>query len=669
MASKAAQALLARIVDIIDEHTDAHSYIATSHLSTPVQTEHIDVLSAPDGAFVSDEALAAAVELSKLVNCVQDGSPSFSHPASVGASFVTNVYKQAVSAIEFARMPLTAEQTAELQRAEAVLYVDAPFMLTDHYVQFAQLRVEVANQEVDRSETLRDLEQANEAEKESIEDRLEALDAALKANRTLLQALDTLHGITAAEKIYNGAQVAGFPPKFERAHDLLDDPAFEITNPLSNETHWPASFFPNHLTEENWIPIKLTRADIAAAGANGGNKLPALPQAAQELALNDDALDLVELEVQVLRVDRPWMWSSIFENRLWRFRPGVASLSYGQPHPVGQLPAFVTGLIFARNLRLSGRKNMVSKTGTVNFGLLRFNPITSAAALRLMTPRLKPFITPVKPISRPKSTASPVLNARLEALATPPANFTRLVMPITPLVSIMRIVVNGKTLDSSNKPVEGVDVTLIHSENGAKLQSQSDKKGDVVFRLPVEGTYTISATKQGFKPFNNRMHLKNGATLSVKMEPQPVTGINVFNLNNIPVITDLDMIIKLSNTITVKLRKRAGDNSLQALDVPVDVLAVNLRTRKRHRQTVEAGKDAVFKNLDKDNYSIYVHCAVYEREGAESQQVDARKTPKTIQFNFRPRTILQSTNTFLFGFLCYRTPCSPDPDPDADFVD
>ena len=122
-----------------------------------------------------------------------------------------------------------------------------------------------------------------------------------------------------------------------------------------------------------------------------------------------------------------------------------------------------------------------------------------------------------------------------------------------------------------------------------------------------------------------------------------------------------------TNAAFTTLLSNLGFNSLN--DVPVDVLAVNLRTRKRHRQTVEAGKDAVFKNLDKDNYSIYVHCAVYEREGAESQQVDARKTPKTIQFNFRPRTILQSTNTFLFGFLCYRTPCSPDPDPDADFVD
>lgn len=651
MTSKAARALLTRIVEVAGEHADERSYIATSRLSTPVHSEHIDVLSQSDGAFASAEALAAAVELSKLVDCVQDGSLSYSHPASVGASFVTNVYKNVASDIEFARAPLTTEQKADLERAEAILYLDAPFVRTEEYTQFAELRVEVASQEIDRAETERALQQANEAEKELVAERLEAIDTALQANRSLLAALDAQHGFTRAEETYNGAQVAGFPPKLDKALDMLGDPAFEITNPISNETHWPAAFFPNLLTEENWIPIKLTHADIASAGEAASGKLPDLPQAAQELALNDDAVDLVELEVQVLRVDRPWMWSGIFENKQWRFRPGVEPFSNGKPDAIGQLPAFVTGLIFARNLRLSGRKNMVG-----NMGTLKFKPLSSVSATTLVAPTLK--------LLAPAIAAKPTTSKPTTASVQPKSAFTiKRPMMLSTIVGIQRIVVSGKMVDNKNKPIDNVNVTLSDPKAGIVLKGKSDKKGNVVFRLAEEGTYVITANKKGFKTFKTRMRLGDGGNFKAVVEPQ-------FGVNIAATVMQQQLMIapKAGNTLTVKLRKRDADGTLKPLDVPAQVVVFNSRTRERHPQNVKAGHNAVFSNLAKEKYNVSVHCAVYEPEGTASRHVDASKSP-TLEFAFRTRTILQSEDTFLFGFLCYRTPRSPSPSKSADFGD
>jgi hypothetical protein len=122
----------------------------------------------------------------------------------------------------------------------------------------------------------------------------------------------------------------------------------------------------------------------------------------------------------------------------------------------------------------------------------------------------------------------------------------------------------------------------------------------------------------------------------------------------------------LGNTVTVKLRKRDDDGLLKPLDVPAEVVAINRRTQERRPQTVEAGQDAFFTNLATETYDIGVYCAVYESEGPTTRPVDPSTSP-TLEFSFRPRTILQSNDTFLFGFLCYRTPLSPDPDPNAEF--
>ncbi|KAA3642023.1 MAG: carboxypeptidase regulatory-like domain-containing protein [Chloroflexi bacterium] len=649
MASNAAKALLAKVVAITHEHADESSYIATSSLSTPLHTEHFDVLSEPDGAFVSPESLGAAVELSKLVNCVQDGSMTYQHPASIGATFVTDVYKQALRDIEFAHVPLSAEQHADYKRAEAILYVDAPFDRTASYMQFSDLRVEVTSQEVDRAETERTLQQANEAEKEVIARRLEEIERALQANSSLLGALDARHGFSNAEEIYQSATVAGFPPKMARAHDMLDDPTFELTNPDNNETHWPASFFPMTLAEGNWIPVKLTRADIARAGDLADDNLPALPQVTQGLELNDEALDLVELEIQVLRVDRPWMWSPLFTNHQWRFRTGQKLFSNGKPDFQGMLPAFVIALIVARNLRLSGRKDIISKLPdkrTTNIGSLVFKRIASHEQHLTTT-----------------SVNFGTLSAEVTNKAEPKS-----IKPMVSLVNninrVQRVIIIGKTVDNKGNPVKDVHMTARDVKTGMEVEGTSNTKGNVMLRLGKEGKFIVTAAKKGFITFSNTQRFKNGDSFKAVLQPKFVAGFVLAQ----PVAPQILAATEIENSLTLNFRKQKGGAASMPLDVPVEVVLTNLVTKERHHKTVQAGEKAIFTKLANAKYDVTVHCAVYELIGPPSRVVSVPSTKK-LEFTFRSRTILQSEDTFLFGFLCYITPLSPNPNPNAKFED
>ena len=79
--------------------------------------------------------------------------------------------------------------------------------------------------------------------------------------------------------------------------------------------------------------------------------------------------------------------------------------------------------------------------------------------------------------------------------------------------------------------------------------------------------------------------------------------------------------------------------------------------------TVDPGKDVAF-NLPPGSYQVSASCEVYDAAGPSTQSVDLAQAAG-VGFAFRPRTILESQELYLVGFVCRRVPRSPDPDPDA----
>ncbi len=61
--------------------------------------------------------------------------------------------------------------------------------------------------------------------------------------------------------------------------------------------------------------------------------------------------------------------------------------------------------------------------------------------------------------------------------------------------------IRGHIMDTSRGAVAGADVTLTASGSGLKRTAQSDDQGDfTITTLPVDSTYTVTATKAGFGP-------------------------------------------------------------------------------------------------------------------------------------------------------------------------
>src|ERR1017187_8526268 len=59
--------------------------------------------------------------------------------------------------------------------------------------------------------------------------------------------------------------------------------------------------------------------------------------------------------------------------------------------------------------------------------------------------------------------------------------------------------IHGRVVDQSHAAVSGVEVTVTNSQTGWKRTAQTESSGDFsITGLPVSGSYTISASKQGF---------------------------------------------------------------------------------------------------------------------------------------------------------------------------
>src|ERR1035441_5488864 len=59
--------------------------------------------------------------------------------------------------------------------------------------------------------------------------------------------------------------------------------------------------------------------------------------------------------------------------------------------------------------------------------------------------------------------------------------------------------IHGHVVDQSHAGVAGVLLTVSNAQSGLKRTAQSDATGDFSLGgLPISGTYTITASKQGF---------------------------------------------------------------------------------------------------------------------------------------------------------------------------
>jgi Carboxypeptidase regulatory-like domain len=680
--SKASAALLQAVADAaLRIMEDEHCYVATSPSSTPILAEHIATLADPAAFASSPGALAAAVQLSRIVDYVQDGSPVFDWQR-VGQDFVSNVYPKIKANVRFARAALSGKELEEFDRAQATLYDDPPWVETAAYAQYAELKVQVQLGRVQLWRLQLELAAADEAEKQAekkaLQERIAAIEEGLEVQEGLLRSLDERHRFEEALRIYQSAQLAGFPKSVEDASAMLGTPLAEIPTPDGVETHVRAVFSPNRIAEENWITVKVGRDQIRAA--DPANPLVPPPRAGDRVApLDEEAIESIELDLQVFKVERFWLWDALFGNRLWTWETPDEPVSTGGQPPSGRLPAYTTAVIIARNLRVSGRSRLVDSAAVgsqtpLQLATFRFAAPTVDATgqtLRIAAHgRLLQPIALAQPAAASLAPATASLATGTRAMVLP-ADTGRL---LARFASVNLPVVQGRVVDAEDRPVADATVQSRDLGTGQVMVKTTAQNGEVSFELPAPATHEVTVTKPGCTPSTQQLPLAPGGQFAARLERQLQVQQVLLTRQSLdpsspfwrgPVKWTRPTIPQpaVLHPLTVSLAKAVADDRQEAMDVPVRVELGDAQGVRQQVVTVDPGKDVAF-NLPPGRYQVSASCEVYDATGPSTQSVDLTQAAGAA-FAFRPRTILESRELYLLGFVCRRVPKSPDPHPDA----
>jgi hypothetical protein len=178
----------------------------------------------------------------------------------------------------------------------------------------------------------------------------------------------------------------------------------------------PSAYSPLNAFETGaWRRFTLTRDEAGALiGQAPANLRGAL--ASQPLSLEIESLSV---EYSYVNITRPWLAAEAFHARFWKFRERGKQLSDGGTPPAGSCPAYVTGLVFARNLEIKLKENS-AKNDAVADRLRDGKPLSLgfmpfvARESHLLTNPLAPMTPKPAPIGLPANLAG--LQASLKGL-------------------------------------------------------------------------------------------------------------------------------------------------------------------------------------------------------------------------------------------------------------
>lgn len=122
----------------------------------------------------------------------------------------------------------------------------------------------------------------------------------------------------------------------------LDLPA----DPVSNMPYAPTAFSPTDLFAKDWPTFHLSKDEIAQLTQSAPAELRNI------FASEVGASTITSLSFQFCSAAlvRPWFYTDVFKARFWKFREGTPPLSDGAAPPQGCWPAYISAVVFARNI-------------------------------------------------------------------------------------------------------------------------------------------------------------------------------------------------------------------------------------------------------------------------------------------------------------------------------
>ncbi len=565
---KASKALLSRLAEtVLAEFSQEDLYVAQAPAGLTLGEEHFEVLQQLEADRLSDPAsVARLVELSRIVDCIQVDRETIATP-DTASGYLSDVFARIVDNVEFKQAPLDAEQLRRYQQAQTLLFEDPPFIKHPPYQEFCLLRADLEKKDVvliEMRHNLKALEPS--AEKDVLKDEIATFEALVQEQQEALDALDRVHSFRAAEAIIDAAEreIDEIPATVRNMLDAIE--LFRIADPISNATHVACSFSPAHLSEDNWIPLKLTGEEIAKWQTNGG---------ADSGGLDDSEIESITLEVQTVICHRPWLWAALFKNSHWHWRSPAQPVSNGGTPASGQIPAYVYGLVFARSLVVKGQVSARQQFEQVNL-----KPMAIQASSDLLTRAISP--TRLKPVNLSLNPQPVTLSSRRLKTAVATGQVAPLISrrAVQPAIHSARLSVNrsirpaqrgSARLDSARprraSQIRPINATLSDSlvkrveriqretlltparaqvvdmqgqgiyQANVKIRRQTGdrraltgKSGHFTTRLP-RGRYQVVVQKTGFAPASGMITVpQKGTPPVIRMKPQVAEGGLVIHL-------------------------------------------------------------------------------------------------------------------------------------------
>jgi hypothetical protein len=308
------------------------------------------------------EDLRRAPEFSRLVNIIPDG-PRW--PPS-DPRFLWTVYEEVLYRTLLAQPSRTPEEEAAFTRAAALLHgvgedgdvVDSEAMRTYRQLRDAFLVTweEYRNQE--GKAALAD----DEAKR-----RWEEVDGpALKAQVDDLRRRWELEGrkdeIEEAQRVERWLGDRSPAATFGRWRAAFDPslPGMFVKDDAAGGPFVPTTYRPSDALEHPWYSISLSKDDLAKLATEAPEDLrERLGEA------STSTIESLSFEYSSVGLLRPWFSSDAFASRAWKFSDGTRFLSDGGDPPSGECPAYVAGLVLARNITATLVSEAVEDDGTL----------------------------------------------------------------------------------------------------------------------------------------------------------------------------------------------------------------------------------------------------------------------------------------------------------------
>jgi hypothetical protein len=341
-------------------------------------------------------------EFCRLVDTIPQG---VLYTAESGTPF-SDEYDKVLRDAQTAQSTLTAAETAALQQALAFLYVkqpggtraDSPALVAYNQYQqsyFTALQAYTSEESTATAST----DPAVLAQWQNVDEP--RLSAAVQSARDAWDAKGSKAQVEEAQAVQEQCAAKSPVLQWQAWSDAFNPALDELTAP-DGSTFALAAYSPfDILASDDWPTFTLSGPEIQQLVAQAPAELknifqpdPAAPPVSS-----------LSFEFCAATVSRSWCQPDVFSARFWRFSDPTELLSDGETPPQGECTAYITGLVFTRNIVVTDAP--VDGVVPQPRPLPIFPPIL-----------LRPPVTPVVPV---RPLPEPLPKPLAETVARPPA--------------------------------------------------------------------------------------------------------------------------------------------------------------------------------------------------------------------------------------------------------